>query len=61
MIVKEMVHPAKTTSLVLLLSCAALINASVQGGELPQSLNAVIEAHCVECHDDIETKGGLDL
>ena len=48
-------------NITLFLSSAALINASAQGVELPESLNAVIENHCVDCHDDIESKGGLDF
>ena len=52
-----MIRPLTT----FILSLAALVNASAQGVELPESLNAVIENHCVDCHDDLESKGGLDF
>ena len=34
---------------------------AVQAGDLPESLNLLIENHCADCHDDTTTKGGLDL
>ena len=57
--VKEMIRPAITTG--FLLSFAALFSASGQGLRLPDSMTAVIEAHCLDCHDDSVAKGGLDL
>ncbi|MDA8634649.1 hypothetical protein N9L71_12935, partial [Verrucomicrobiales bacterium] len=49
----------KPSAIFLCLVSTALAGSFLQSAELPQSLNAVIEAHCVECHDDIEAKGGL--
>ena len=54
---KKMMRPAITT----VLSLTALFCASGQDVKLPGSLNAVIEAHCLDCHDDSVAKGGLDL
>ena len=31
------------------------------GDPMPKALNRVIENHCVDCHDDFDQKGGLDL
>jgi len=28
---------------------------------LPRTLDALLENHCLDCHDDVERKGGLDL
>lgn len=52
-------HKPSATFLCLL--SAVLAGSFSQSAELPKSLNAVIEAHCVDCHDDIEAKGGLDF
>lgn len=52
-----MIRPSTT----LILTFAALVNASAQNVELPEALNAVIENHCADCHDDLDPKGGLDL
>jgi hypothetical protein len=56
---KEMMRSAITTG--FLLSVTALFSASGQDVKLPSSLKAVIETHCLDCHDDIDAKGGLDL
>ena len=40
------------------LSC---LGNSVKADDLPESLNLLIENHCVDCHDDFDQKGGLDL
>ena len=32
-----------------------------QADDLPESLHLLIENHCADCHDDMTTKGGLDL
>ena len=31
------------------------------GNPMPEALNRVIENNCVDCHDDIDPKGGLDF
>jgi hypothetical protein len=31
------------------------------GARLPKTLNALLENHCLKCHDDVEMKGDLDL
>ncbi|MDF1862355.1 MAG: DUF1592 domain-containing protein [Verrucomicrobiales bacterium] len=48
-------------SIALILTFTALANASAQNFELPEALNRVIENHCVDCHDDLDPKGGLDF
>ena len=48
-------------SIALILTFSALVHASAQNFELPAALNAVIENHCADCHDDLDPKGGLDL
>ena len=37
-----------------------LITSFAFGGSIPESLNRVIENHCVDCHD-AEATGGLNL
>ena len=37
-----------------------LITSFAFGEQIPESLNRVIENHCVDCHDDVEAKGKLD-
>jgi hypothetical protein len=54
---KEMMRSAITT----VLSFTALFSVSGQDLKLPGSLKAVIETHCLDCHDDVDAKGGLDL
>ena len=54
-----MIRNAITTG--FFLSFAALVSASGQDVKLPDSMKAVIEAHCLDCHDDSVAKGGLDL
>jgi len=44
-----------------LLVCTALGSALGQGVNPPRSLNAVIEAHCLDCHDSSSAKGGMDF
>jgi hypothetical protein len=48
-------------SIALILTFTALANTSAQAVELPEALNRVIENHCVDCHDDLDPKGGLDF
>jgi len=31
------------------------------GARLPKTLDALLENHCLKCHDDVEMKGDLDL
>ena len=34
---------------------------SAKADDFPESLDLLIENHCVDCHDDFDQKGGLDL
>ena len=38
-----------------------LITSFAFGEKIPVSLNHVIENHCMDCHDDVEAEGKLDL
>jgi len=39
----------------------SLVGNFVRADDLPKSLDLLIENHCVDCHDDFDQKGGLDL
>ena len=47
--------------LAIIVLALGLIAPICQGSELPEKLPALFEKHCLNCHDDLETKGGLDL
>ena len=32
-----------------------------QGSDLPETLTTFLDSHCVDCHDDAEASGGLNL
>lgn len=49
------------SSITLILTFAVLVHASAQNFELPVALNQVIDNHCVDCHDELDPKGGLDF
>lgn len=46
---------------VLILFFAAQAGSLAQNDESPTSLKALIEAHCIDCHDDVQAEGGLDF
>ena len=49
------------SQVVLIVFFAAQAGSLAQNGEPPKSLKAVIEAHCIDCHDNELAKGGLNL
>ena len=38
-----------------------LLTSSSVAESLPRTLDVLLENHCLDCHDDVEMKGGLDL
>ena len=38
-----------------------LFTSSSAAESVPRTLDALLENHCLDCHDDVEMKGGLDL
>ncbi len=45
----------------IVLPCLIQLAPICTGGQLPDTLSALLENHCLDCHDDLETKGDLDL
>ena len=41
--------------------CLVLAAPFSGGARLPKTLDALLENHCLKCHDDVEMKGDLDL
>ena len=44
-----------------LLALSVLLPLAVGAASIPPALNQVVEKHCMDCHDDETTKGGIDL
>ena len=47
-------------AIILLMSMGLVAQAS-QGADVPEALNAFLGNHCIDCHDDAEASGGLNI
>ena len=43
-----------------MMSMGLVVQAS-QGADVPEALNTFLGNHCIDCHDDAEASGGLNI